>query len=325
MDGTAADHDGHGAAARSLVAAWLPVFLKGLAMGAADAIPGVSGGTIALIAGIYDRLVGAIAALDPRRLLAVVEAPTGDRVGELRDQLLAMDVHFLVVLGVGVLSGVATVSQVLEFVLTELPLPTFAFFFGLIAASAVVLYGEVSVNTPFRAGAGLVGIVAAFVLVGEFGASVGHSVPVIVLAGAIAISAMLLPGISGSFLLLAMGQLEFMSTNLNEFIEGSLALLTDGSLDRVVASGTAVVAFVAGAAVGVLTIARVVRYALERNREATMTFLVSLMVGALRLPAARVVEQAAAPGDWGLAVVAALVGAALVLGLERTTGEIGMD
>lgn len=304
--------------------AWLVVYLKGVAMGTADAVPGVSGGTIALITGIYDRLVVAIASLDPRLLIEVVGA--GDRWEALRDGLVEMDVPFLLVLGIGVMTGIATVSRVLELALDELRLVTFAFFFGLIAASAVALADEVSLETRGRAAAGAVGVVAAFVLVGEFRTGLGHSLPVVFLAGVVAISAMVLPGISGSFLLLVLGQLGYLAGTLNDFLDAVGSALAGGGTEGLFAPGIVVGTFGAGAAVGLLSVARVVEWALERDRAVTLTFLVGLMVGALRLPVREVrAEAGVEPLAWGAAVVAAAVGGVAILLLDRYTAGIGYE
>ncbi len=320
-DGEAAAATGTG----SGLPAWAVVYLKGVAMGTADAVPGVSGGTIALVTGIYDRLVGAIASLDPR-LLRDVLAADGDRLETLRDGLLEMDVPFLLVLGTGVLTGVATVARVLEFALHELTVVTFAFFFGLIAASAVALWDHVALDTPGRVATGVAGVVVAFVLVGEFSAGVGHALPIVFVAGAIAISAMILPGVSGSFILLVFGQLGYLAETLNEFLDALGSVLTGGNLDRVVEPGLVVGTFGVGAAIGLLTVARIVEWALERNRPATLTFLIGLMIGALRLPAREVHDGAGGdPAALGVAVVAAAVGGSLILLLDRYTAGIGYE
>jgi putative membrane protein len=303
---------------------WLAVYLTGLAMGTADGVPGVSGGTIALVAGVYDRLVAAIAALSPRPALASLSAEEG-RARALWASLVGMDVPFLVVLGLGMLTGVATVARVVEFAMEDLPVATFAFFFGVIAASAIVLYGEVSLDSPGRVGAALAGLLGAYWFVGLSESALGTGPATTFLAGVVAISAMILPGVSGSFLLLVLGQYEYMTAALNDFLDAVAALATGGPVSAVVDPGVTVVLFCSGALVGVLTFARLVKRALEADRAVTVTFLVSLMVGALRLPAEEVAATAAGTGDYAAAVVAALVGGALVVGLELATGSVGFE
>jgi putative membrane protein len=306
-------------------AAWLGVYLRGICMGAADAVPGVSGGTIALITGIYERLIAAITALDPRLLGDALGVHTAEGRERFVAGLVRADVAFLVVLGLGVVTAVVTVSRVMELALHAYRAETFAFFFGLIAASAVVLYGEVSVDTPGRVGAAVLGFAAAFVLAGVTeGSAVPHSPAVIFGAGAVAITAMILPGVSGAFLLLLLGQYDHLVTTLSDFVDRLLAVATGGDPGALVDPAVTVVSFVAGAAVGLLTVAHVIRWALSNYRAATLTFLVSLMVGSLRLPVAEVLENGApwTPVSVGSVLALALVGAVLVLGLDRYTDDL---
>jgi len=296
------------------------IYLRGVAMGAADAVPGVSGGTIALVTGIYERLVDAITDLDPWLLTLLPRLHTAAGRAELRRELAAMDLGFLIALGLGVLTALVTVSRVMEVALEEFTALTFAFFFGLILASAVVLYGEVSLGTPRRAAAAVVGLVVGFVLTGELTAVLPTTPVVALLAGGIAVSAMILPGISGSFLLLVLGQYGYAVRSLSGFTDALVALDTAGLRTY----GTVVVAFGIGGVVGLLTIARVIEYALEHHRAATIAFLVSLMVGALRLPVERILDSTGS-FDAGLLaglVLAAVVGGALVIGIDRSTGDI---
>jgi len=296
------------------------IYLRGVAMGAADAVPGVSGGTIALVTGIYERLVTAITDLDPWLLGLLPRLDTASGRVEFRRALAAMDLGFLVALGLGVVTALVTVSRVLEVALEEFTALTFAFFFGLILASAVVLYGEVSVNTPRRAAAAVVGFFAGVVLTGELTAVLPSTPVVAVLAGSIAVSAMILPGISGSFLLLVLGQYGYAVRSLSGFTDAVVALDPVGLRSY----GTVVVAFGVGGVAGLLTIARVIEYALEYHRAATIAFLVSLMVGALRLPVERMLASTG-PLDTSVLVglvLAAVVGGALVIGVDRATGEI---
>ncbi|GAA0265921.1 DUF368 domain-containing protein [Halobacterium noricense] len=305
--------------------AWLAVYLKGAAMGAADAVPGVSGGTIALITGIYERLVGAIAALDPVEalgLLALVpRLGSADAREEFVETLVRMDVPFLALLGVGVLTAVVTVANVVHVAINDFPGVTFAFFFGLIAASVVALLGEVSVDTPGRVAAAVVGFVLAFVLSAQAQAgALPEVLPVVFLAGAIAICAMVLPGVSGSLLLLTLGLYDTMTSAVSEATDAAFG----GDLAASIEPLTTLVVFMLGAVVGLLSFARVVEWALDHYRAATLTFLVALMAGALRAPAIQIND---ANPEWtaasaGSVLVAAVLGAAVVLVLDATTDDL---
>jgi putative membrane protein len=295
-------------------------------MGAADTIPGVSGGTIALITGVYERLVTAIAGVD----VALVGALVGLRGSTDRGRLLSIlrerDVHFLAVLGLGVVTAVVTLSRVMHAALSEYPGPTFAFFFGLIAASAVVLYGDLSFDTAGAVAAAVLGFVLAFALSGSAaGGGLSHALPVVFLTGTVAITAMILPGVSGSFLLLLFGQYEYLTGVLTRFVDGLLGLATGGSATPAT-EGVVVVTFLGGAAVGLLSVARAIRFALDRYRRATLAFLVSLMVGSLRLPAREVASAVPVltPERAGAVLAPALVGAGLVLVLDRYTTDLDL-
>ncbi len=302
---------------------WLAVYLKGMLMGAADTIPGVSGGTIALITGIYERLVTAIASLDPRPLRHLLRPWDAEERGRLADGLSEMGVPFLLVLGAGIATAVVGLSRFMHAALVQYPVPTNALFFGLIAASAVVLYREVSVDTVGRAAAAVVGFLVAFLVTGvSGGGGVGHSLPVVFLSGAVASAAMLLPGISGAAFLYILGQYEFLTGRLTRFVDAVVAM--PGGAATLAADAAIIAAFLAGLAVGVLTIAHAVRWAMEHYREATLVALVSLMVGALRLPVENILAgtDGWTAGAVGAVAIAAAAGAALVLGLDRSTDDL---
>ncbi|MFB6265528.1 MAG: DUF368 domain-containing protein [Candidatus Nanohaloarchaea archaeon] len=290
---------------------WLVIYLKGVAMGAADTVPGVSGGTIALITGIYERLVSAISDL---------RFPDLDR--GLGEELREMDLKFLTVLGAGIATAVVLLSRLMHTALVNYAAPTNALFLGFIGASAVVLYSEVEVDTAGRIGAGATGFVLAFLVTGLSGTGVlGHSLPAVFVSGAVASAAMILPGISGAAFLYVLGQYRFLTGVLERFVDSLLGFGTGASL---MADAGVIAVFLSGMAVGLLTIAGAVRWALERYREATLTFLVSLMAGSLRLP---VEEIFASTGTWNVTVATAilaplLVGAVLVLGLDRYTDDL---
>lgn len=303
------------------IRSWATVYLKGIAMGAADSVPGVSGGTIALITGIYERLIRALTALDPRVLEHVPDLDSADGRRRLLADFRAMDAFFLIVLGLGIATSIVTISRVVHAALGLARPQTFAFFFGLIAASAVVLYDQLSIDTRFELGAAVVGFVVAFLISGvSGGGGFGHALPVVFLAGAVAVSATVLPGISGAFILLLLGQYEFLTGTLTAFVDGLLALGANDLLSNL----AVVLTFCVGAAVGVVTIAHAVKHALERRRDATLAFLVSLMVGSLRLPIIEVVDgvEATAVADVTTALGAALVGGVAVLVLDYYTEDI---
>jgi len=333
--------DAHGTAELSREAAanpdsavgswWIVVYLKGICMGAADAVPGVSGGTIALVVGIYERLITAITAVSPARIVAVILGPLPSHRDDAVDALRAVDAGFLIALGAGIATAIVTVTRVVHVGIQTQPVLTFGFFFGLIAASAWVLFSEVDVGTPPRAAAAVFGFLLAFLVSGRAAATLNDGLAVTVFAGAIAVSAMILPGISGSLLLIILGQYEYLTGTLSAFVDGLLGVLTGGPFAPVREHGVVVIAFIAGAFVGLFTVAHAVRWALERARQATLVFLVALIVGALRAPVARTGAQLAELGrTWtptavGVFIGAAVVGALLVWILDHYTGIADLD
>ena len=305
--------------------AWLAVYLKGACMGAADTVPGVSGGTIAVIVGVYERLITALTSVDPTAVRHLFSVHTPEGRAALAEDLVRMDAPFLLVLGAGVLSAAATIASAMSVAVDRYPAPTNAFFFGLIAASAVVLYRYVDAATPRRAAVGAVGVLVAFLITDPALSPGGDGTTPLILfvAGAIAISAMILPGVSGAFLLYVMGQYE-PAARIPRDIASGLVAAVGGDVDPLLEALVPFVSFVSGALFGLFSVAYVVRAALKRYREATLVFLVSLMVGALRLPVYEVrtnvdrvtVETAV------VVVVPLVVGAGLVLVLDSYTDDL---
>lgn len=315
---------------------WLSVYLKGVCMGIADMVPGVSGGTIALITGIYERLVTAITTLDPRVLGHAVRARDPDSRTAFVTGLARMDLGFLLALGAGVGTAILAVSRIVEGVAETYPGATAAFFFGLIAASAIVLAGQIHLPTRQLMPIGVAGVtIAAGVTLVSAGIG-SHALPIVFLSGMIAVSAMVLPGVSGAFFLLVLGQYYFMLETLNSFVDALVALPTGGSLTDVLPVAAVVVTFLAGAVVGLLSVAHVVRRALASHRAETLAFLVALMVGGLLLPARQIVEAVSLPAPTGSPaavvvdvgapllpiLVAATLGAGAVLALDRYTDDL---
>ncbi len=323
---------------------WISIYLKGIFMGTADTVPGVSGGTIALITGIYERLVTAITNVDPRLAKHALRPHDADARAELAEGLRRMDIGFLLALGGGIATAIVAVSQIVGTLAESYPGLLAAFFVGLIGASAIVLGRQVSLEdgrTKLVAAVG-VALAGSMVFLGDGAAP--HALPLIFLSGMIAVSATILPGVSGAFFLLVLGQYYYMLDALTTFLGDLVGLASGGGVDAVLDSGVVVVTFLTGAAVGVLSIAHAVKWALEHHRERTLAFLVALMVGgvlvplrnaataladasagplATRIAAVGIPEATAASAlAIGAAALTAVAGAVAVLALDRYTDDL---
>ena len=303
----------------------ISVYLKGFAMGTAGVVPGVSGGTIALIVGIYDRWVLALTNLDTTllKLLPGVVHSEGRR--RLREAAVERDTPFLLLLFGGLLSAIFTLARVFSLLLDRYPGPTFAFFGGLIGASAIVLYDRRWLAEPAQVIGAVLGFVVAFVLTGATATGVFPATTwMVFLAAIVSVSGTVLPGLSGSFILLVFGQYEFVTAEVTEFGDSVTALVTDGSASGLASSGSVLTAYGCGAVLGFLTTAYAVRAALDRNPGVTFAVLVSLMIGSLRLPVQRAAENTdPAVGPVAVVLAAATLGAGLILLLERNTQSVG--
>ncbi len=235
----------------------LGIFLRGVAMGAADLVPGVSGGTIALITGIYTRLIAAIASVGPSTLSLLLR-------GRVSDAWKAIDGPFLLVLGAGIATAVIGLASLLDWLLQHFPLPLWAAFSGLVLASALSLVKQnyrlwSSKEWPLF----IIGIgVAVFV-----GLTQAVQLPItpwgVFLAGSVAICAMILPGISGSFLLLLMGMYQVVISAVV-----NLELVTLGL-------------FALGCGMGLLLFSRLLQRLLLVAEQRVMAMLLGFLLGSL--------------------------------------------
>lgn len=304
------------------------IYIRGLCMGAADAVPGVSGGTIALITGIYERLIGALTAVEPGRIWRLVR---GVRYGN-RDEAAAayteLDIGFLLALGAGIITAIVTVLRLISVLIATNPVETYGFFFGLIAASAMVMSAEVSLATRGRKVAALSGFLFAFLISGYVATTAASTLPLVFLSGAVAVTAMILPGVSGSLLLLMFGQYKYMSRTLRAFTDALVASVSGAGFGQLVAYSVPVVTFLTGGIVGLFTVSHTVRWALDRYREATVAFLVSLIVGALRAPVEQVSLELVQTGTgWtlpslGLFLGVGALGAVAVIATNYLAGGV---
>ena len=236
---------------------WLGLYLRGVAMGAADLVPGVSGGTIALVTGIYDRFIAAIASIGIDAIRMVLS-------GKIKDAWAHVDGNFLVAVGAGILSSVVALASLLNWLLLNYPLPLWSLFCGLILASAIHLFSISRIDWEGRHYAlWLAGVCVAIVM----GLMQATQLPVsffsIFFAGSIAISAMLLPGISGSFLLLILGMYQPVISALV-----NVDLVTIGL-------------FALGCLCGLLVFSRILKALLARAQRATMATLYGFLLGSV--------------------------------------------
>ncbi|WP_254521577.1 DUF368 domain-containing protein [Natrinema caseinilyticum] len=299
----------------------LRAYAYGLCMGTADALPGVSGGTVALLLGFYGRLIAAVTALTPHKAVTVLRGYDPDRRTRARETLLEMDLQFLIPLGVGMVTAVVLVADAVSSLEASHPVALFGFFTGLIAASAITLGRSLRVSSVAHVSAAIAGAGLALLVATGIVELPGSGPLVIAFAGAIAVSAMILPGISGSLILILLGQYVFLTNELTAFVGALGGLLGDGSLATLVDPGLTVVLFVAGGVVGLVTIARVVRAALTRHREVTLVFLVSLIAGSIPAPLGHI----AASHAWTTETIAltagwATLGVLVLFGLEYLVG-----
>lgn len=248
----------------------LEFFLKGIFMGLADIIPGVSGGTIALITGIYERLIFAIKSIDPKIPLYFLKG----NFKEAKEEFWDIDWILLVPLSLGIGTAFLVASRFILIALHNFPAYTYSFFFGLILASAVLIYTRIGEKDHKALLTGTIGALFAFWLVGQEAIKFGHNPLMIFIAGFIAICAMILPGISGSFMMLLIGQYEFLL----------------GALKNVSTQYPTILIFMTGAIISILSFSRVLSYLLKKHEAKTLAFLTGLMVGALRLPFEEVIN-----------------------------------
>ncbi len=229
----------------------------GFAMGSANVVPGVSGGTIALIVGIYPRLVNAIASFDAQFLRLV-------KTWKIKEASDHIDFRFLAGLGVGNVLAIVSLAKILSWLIINKPIPIWSLFFGLILASAVLVFKEVKKWSAGAAAAALAGALFTYWISGMMPAEASHSHTVLFFSGAIAIAAMILPGISGSFVLVLLGQYLFI---LQAIHERRLAVIASVGL---------------GCAAGLIAFTKFLRYLLSHFHNQTMACLCGLMAGSLR-------------------------------------------
>jgi putative membrane protein len=287
---------------------------RGFCMGAADIVPGVSGGTMAFILGIYDELLASISAIDltfVRRILTF----------RWREAFQEFPWRFLLALALGIGAAILTLANGLHWALENYPSLVWAFFFGLIIASILVIRKRVGMWSAVNVLAAVLAAVGAFVLVGLTPHETPHTPILLFLSGAIAICAMILPGISGAFILVLLGKYRFVVGAVVNFDLLTLALVAFGAL------------------FGLIGFVRLLRWMLNKNHDLVVAILTGFLLGSLRkvwpwklienLGEDFVHETNILPpaftGEVALAILLMLAGIVLVLAMEHFAGKTKPD
>ena len=301
------------------------VAVKGACMGAADVIPGVSGGTIAFIMGIYDEFVGSLASINGEALKLLLK-------GRFSAFWKHINGSFLLSLVAGIGISVIALAGLMQMLLSDFPIQTWAFFFGLIVASSLFIIRGIS-GWKLREGLLLVfGILLGAVICTLSPTQTPDGLWFIFLSGALAICAMILPGISGSFILLILGKYEYVLGAISGLVAG-----VDPGRNLLILG-----VFGLGAIIGILAFSRFLHWLLARWQKETMIVLAGFIIGSLvkiwpwsnaeaivlsqfpelaasgeSLPA-EIISQYMASADLhiGGAVLFALIGFCLVTGIE---------
>ena len=233
------------------------VAVKGFFMGAANVVPGVSGGTIALLTGIYSRIINAIDALmriSNWKLLLK---------GDLKAFWKAVEGRFLLALGIGVVASVFTLAKLMEYVLANHPVQTWAFFFGLILASVYYMLRDIRNLKWLDAVQVFAGLVLGLVVCTLTPTKTPDTMWFVFICGAIAVCTMILPGISGSFILVVLGKYDYIMRAVSALDLPTLFV------------------FALGCVVGILAFAKFLHWLLARCERSTMLVLIGFVLGSL--------------------------------------------
>ena len=295
------------------------LFIKGILMGAANMIPGVSGGTIALITGIYQELLQAIRSFDFNTIRFLKRL-------EIKQAMATIHLRFLVTIACGVGLSILSLAHIMNFIFNNYKVYTWSLFFGLILASIAVM----ALKTNKWLGSGgisfILGTVFSYLFVGMIPVSTPESWWFIFFAGAITICTMILPGLSGAFLLLIIGKYEYITAALkNPFILQNFLIIA---------------VFGAGCIIGIIAFSRILTIMFTKFENTTMAVLTGIMCGSLRKvwpwkedlvtrtiggKVWTIAERNALPPSYDssfmVAVLLAITGFVIVLVLEKTASN----
>ncbi|WP_299325187.1 DUF368 domain-containing protein [uncultured Maribacter sp.] len=289
------------------------ISLKGMAMGIAELVPGVSGGTIAFVTGIYEEFITSINNVNLTTLKVLKE----EGFKKFWEKLNG---NFLLALAIGMMISILTLSKAIAWLLEEHTIVTWAFFFGLVLASVIFVAKSIKKWNVLAIVLFIIGTASAFYITTLPPSTSSGSLPYIFLSGAVAICAMVMPGISGAFILVLMGSFKTVLGALNEKDFGIL------------------ITFIFGIVFGILSFARVLKWMFTNYKDATLAILTGFILGSLNKiwPWKNIIEiiqigkkeiiidenisPFAFQGDNQLtfAIVAAVIGFSLIFILEKS-------
>ena len=242
---------------------WISAFLKGAAMGAANVIPGVSGGTVAFITGIYERLINAVKSFGKDALQLLLKR-------QFREFAEKTDLGFLVALGLGVVASILTLARVLKYLYANHPVFVWAFFFGLILASIFFVGKQVKRWTIGPILGLLIGAGIAIGIALLKPGSENDSFLYLIICGVVAMASMIIPGLSGSFVLILLGNYQLV------MIE-SVTNLTSGDLSAL----TILVPVGIGAVIGLLALSHLLAWVFRKYHDTAVALLTGFVAGSL--------------------------------------------
>lgn len=232
------------------------LFLKGIGMGSADVVPGVSGGTIAFITGIYEELLSSINSFDAKAFRLLFSF-------KIKEFWIKVNGSFLLPLVAGILLSAMTLAKIITFLLDKHPIQIWSFFFGLIIISSISVAKEINKWNFYTFISGLCGIAIAYVITMVTPSTTPNELWFVFISGAVAICAMILPGISGSFILLILGKYAYIMSALK-------------NLDT-----TIIAVFASGCVIGLFTFSRLISWFLQKFHNYAIALLAGFMIGSL--------------------------------------------
>ncbi len=242
-------------------------------MGICDLIPGISGGTIAFITGIYAKLISSIKGFSPTLLYNLILYPF-NKNNQLKQNIKSLNLPFLITLFLGIITALLIGSNLIKFLLDNYFIYTIAFFIGLIIASSKILFSHIKNHNLANIILGLIGFLIGLSFMILIPVNITPTPFYIFFCGFVAISAMFLPGISGSFILLILGTYEFMINALHDLTNNFKTISM----------------FILGAILGAFTISRIISFLFRKDKCKTIYVLLGLVIGALSIPIKQIIQ-----------------------------------